>query len=180
MDGWFILRLQVSQVNSVIPERPSLRRSISSRNGVWSSGLGLGPHSSSLFCPQMTKKRKNVLENRMRRAKDRRIEHYNQTTHQLPAFNVGDHVLIQHPLTKCWGAPGIIVECGVNRDYWVKTPTSCLFRRNRCFLRCWIPVFPGQPGPCRIRHPPQRFPEPEQRIKFSVNLNRLSRFYNRR
>ncbi|EFX68754.1 hypothetical protein DAPPUDRAFT_329818 [Daphnia pulex] len=46
-------------------------------------------------------------------------------------FVVGNHVLIQHPDSKLWNTPSVIVEVGKHRDYLIKTPAGRIFRRNR-------------------------------------------------
>jgi hypothetical protein len=93
------------------------------------------------FAPEQQKT--NVLEKRARRAKEIQIEHYNKTAHQLPPLSVGDHVFIQHPISKCWSTPAVVVEIGPHRDYLLKTPAGRLFRRNRRMLRKRLPVMPG-------------------------------------
>ena len=131
----------------------------------------------------------DVLEKRARRSKDLQIEHYNKKTRPLEPLTIGQHVAIQHPDTKLWATPGVIVEVGPNRDYLVKTPSGRVFRRNRRFLRRRIPVMPGPatttptttssgstrgtlppsaaaaarsgPTPRRQRRPPNRYPEGE-------------------
>ena len=119
----------------------------------------------------------DVLEKRARRAKELQIEHFNKKAHPLQPFAVGQHVLIQHPTTKLWATPGVIVEVGPNRDYLIKTPAGRIFRRNRRFLRRRIPVMPTQRGPTvpaplppaaeqqqQPDHPPDpaQQPEPQQ------------------
>ncbi|MFO0203429.1 MAG: hypothetical protein ACK528_09905, partial [Alphaproteobacteria bacterium] len=89
----------------------------------------------------------DVLEKRARRAKELRTEHFNRRAHTLPPFTVGNHVLIQHPISKRWETTGVIVEVGPNRDYLVKTPAGRIFRRNRRFLRRRVPVMPAAAGP---------------------------------
>ncbi|EFX83596.1 hypothetical protein DAPPUDRAFT_100188 [Daphnia pulex] len=54
-----------------------------------------------------------------------------------------DHVVIQHPISKCWSTPAVVVEIGPHRDYLLKTPAGRLFRRNRRMLRKRVPVMPG-------------------------------------
>jgi transposase InsO family protein len=76
----------------------------------------------------------DVLEKRARRAKELRTEHFNRRAHPLPPLQVGNAVLIQHPISKCWSTPGVITEVGLNRDYLVKTAAGRVFRRNRRFL----------------------------------------------
>lgn len=63
----------------------------------------------------------NILEERTKRAKNLQAEHFNRTTHELPALDVGSHVLIQNPVKKAWNTSGVVVEIGTNRDYLVKT-----------------------------------------------------------
>ena len=92
-------------------------------------------------------KNANTLEKRIRRAKELRTEHFNRRAHPLPPFAVGNHVLIQHPITKRWETSGVIVEVGPNRDYLVKTPAGRIFRRNRRFLRRQIPIMPAAAEP---------------------------------
>lgn len=88
--------------------------------------------------------RKNyVLEKILQRAKDKRIEHYNRTAHQLLPFNIDDHVLVEHPLSKCWATPEVIAEIEENQGFLVKAPAGRLFRRNRRFLRRRIPELPS-------------------------------------
>ncbi|KZR96056.1 Uncharacterized protein APZ42_009826, partial [Daphnia magna] len=52
----------------------------------------------------------DVLEKRARRAKELRTEHFNRRAHPLPPLQVGNAVLIQHPISKCWSTPGVITE----------------------------------------------------------------------
>ncbi|KAI9555911.1 hypothetical protein GHT06_018436 [Daphnia sinensis] len=53
------------------------------------------------FAPEWQQKA-YILEKRARRAKDIQIEHYNRTAHALQPFSIGDHVIVQHPISKCW------------------------------------------------------------------------------
>ncbi|KAI9550940.1 hypothetical protein GHT06_000605 [Daphnia sinensis] len=53
------------------------------------------------FAPEWQQK-VYILEKRARRAKDIQIEHYNRTAHPLQPFSIGDHVIVQHPISKCW------------------------------------------------------------------------------
>ena len=101
-----------------------------------------------------------LLESRAQRSRDVRAEHFNRTAHPLLPFNVGNHVLIQHPDTKRWSTPGIIVEVGPNRDYLVKTAAGRVFRRNRRHLRKIIPVLPGPPAPGPFVPAAPPFPAP--------------------
>jgi transposase InsO family protein len=96
------------------------------------------------FAPEWQLKA-DILEKRARRAKEVQIEHYNRTAHPLQPFKIGDHVIVQHPVSKCWATTAIVVEIGPNRDYIVKTPAGRLFRRNRRMLRKRVPVMPGNP-----------------------------------
>jgi hypothetical protein len=99
----------------------------------------------------------NVLEKRARSAKEVQIEHYNKTAHQLPPLSIGDHVVIQHPISKCWSTPAVVVETGPHRDYLLKTQAGRLFRRNHRMLRKRIPVMPGtNPTPTPV--PPAPIP----------------------
>jgi hypothetical protein len=75
------------------------------------------------FAPEWQQKT-DVLAKRARRAKDIQIEHYNKTAHQFPPFSIGDHVIIQHHISKCWSTPAVVVEIGPNRDYLLKTPAG--------------------------------------------------------
>ena len=114
------------------------------------------------FAPEWQQKA-DILEKRARRAKELQIEHYNRTAHPLQPLKVGDHVIVQHPISKQWATPAIITEVGPNRDYIVKTPAGRLFRRNRRMLRKRIPVMPGKstPGPS-IQPAPAQSPPPEE------------------
>ena len=52
------------------------------------------------------------------------------STKRLTFYNASrlDHVVIQHPTTKSWATPGVIVEVGEHRDYMVDTirlPVIC-------------------------------------------------------
>ena len=96
----------------------------------------------------------DVLEKRERRAKSLQAEHYNRTTRLLPPLTVGNHVLIQHPVSKLWATPGIIVEAGPNRDFLIKTPAGRVIRRNRRFLRRRVPVFVNHAPPVLTDHSP--------------------------
>jgi hypothetical protein len=118
------------------------------------------------FAPEW-QKAADVLEKRARRSKELQIAHYNKHTRPLAPFVVGNHVLIQHPTSKLWCTPGVIVEVGHHRDYLIKTPAGRIFRRNRRFLRPRVPVFPTTtpattpattPIQPEVVHPPQ----PEQ------------------
>ena len=112
------------------------------------------------FAPEW-QKAADVLEKRSRRATELRAEHFNRRARPLPALAVGNKVLIQHPITKCWATPGIITEIGPNRDYLVKTAAGRVFRRNRRLLRRLIPVMPSssagtqpiQPPPAAVQPP---------------------------
>jgi hypothetical protein len=118
------------------------------------------------FAPEW-QKAADVLEKRARRSKELQIAHYNKHTRPLAPFVIGNHVLIQHPTSKLWCTPGVIVEVGHHRDYLIKTPAGRIFRRNRRFLRPRVPVFPTTtpattpattPIQPEVVHPPQ----PEQ------------------
>jgi hypothetical protein len=89
----------------------------------------------------------DVLEKRARRAKELRTEHFNRRAHPLPPLQVGNAVLIQNPISKCWSTPGVITEVGPNRDYLVKTAAGRVFQRNRRFLRRRVPVMPAAAVP---------------------------------
>ncbi|KAI9550722.1 hypothetical protein GHT06_006517 [Daphnia sinensis] len=80
------------------------------------------------FAPEWQQKA-YILEKRARRAKDIQIEHYNRTAHALQPFSIGDHVIVQHPISKY--------------------TSGRLFRRNRRMLLKRVPVMPGYstPGP---------------------------------
>ena len=108
----------------------------------------------------------HTLEMRARQAKDIRKEHNNRSTRILPTLEVGNHVLIQHPTTKCWSTPGIVVEIGKNRDYLLKTPAGRILRRNRRFIRRRIPVMPGtasNSSPAVTEAAPGPLPTPARR-----------------
>ncbi len=116
------------------------------------------------FAPEW-QKAADTLEKRSRRSKELQIAHYNKRTRPLAAFVVGNHVLIQHPVSKQWATTGIIVEVGRHRDYLIKTPAGRIFRRNRRFLRPRIPVVPangGAPAATPIQPEPAPAPEPAQ------------------
>jgi hypothetical protein len=84
----------------------------------------------------------DVLEKRARRSKELKIAHYNKHTKPLALLVVGNHVLIQHPISKLWCTPGVIVEVAHYRDYLINTSAGWIFLRNRRFLRLRVPVFP--------------------------------------
>ena len=73
------------------------------------------------FAPEWQQKA-DILEKRARRAKELQIEHYNRTAHPFQPFKVGNHMIVQHPISKQWATPAIVTEVGPNRDYIVKTP----------------------------------------------------------
>ena len=106
---------------------------------------GLPAHHRS-FAPEW-QQAAEILEQRSHRTLTRQVARYNRSAHPLPAFSVGDHVLIQHPVSKRWVTPGVIVEVGQLRDYLVKTDAGRILRRNRRFLRTRIVVMPGSPTP---------------------------------
>ncbi|KAI9549792.1 hypothetical protein GHT06_006356 [Daphnia sinensis] len=140
------------------------------------------------FAPEWQQKA-YILEKRARRAKDIQIEHYNRTAHALQPFSIGDHVIVQHPISKCWAtqksAQIVIIssrncstpnlqmlgnsEIGPNRDYIVKTPAGRLFRQNHRMLRKRVPVMPGNstPGPY-IQAAPNN-PPPQEENPFGLN-----------
>lgn len=99
----------------------------------------------------------HILDQRARRTEEKRAEYFNRKAHPLPELTVGSHVLIQHPQTKRWATPGVIVEVGPNRDYLIKTPAGRIFRRNRRLLRRLIPVMPAKAA---HRHPAAERPIP--------------------
>jgi hypothetical protein len=115
------------------------------------------------FAPEW-QKNSDVLEKRERRSVALRAEHYNRRTHPLPDLCIGNHVLIQHPVTKCWSTPGIIIEVGDHRDYLVKTPAGRIFRRNRRFLRRRIPAMPSSLLPATPSAPSPAAPGPAPQV----------------
>jgi hypothetical protein len=58
-------------------------------------------------------------------------------------LSISDHVVIQHPISKCWSTSAVVLEIGPNRDYLLKTPAGRLFRLNHRLLRKRILVLPG-------------------------------------
>ncbi|KZR98267.1 Uncharacterized protein APZ42_006392 [Daphnia magna] len=115
------------------------------------------------FAPEW-QKAADTLEKRARQSKELQIPHYNKRTRPLAAFVVGNHVLIQHPVSKQWATPGMIVEVGRHRDYLIKTPAGRIFRRNRRFLCPRIQIFPGTgsaPTATPIQPEPAPAPPPE-------------------
>ena len=96
------------------------------------------------FAPEWQKE-SDEMEKTMLRAKTLQNDHYNATTHDLQPLEKGNHVLIQHHLTKQWDTPGVIIDVGANRDYLIKTTSGRIYRRNRRFLRKRIAVLPGPP-----------------------------------
>ena len=78
------------------------------------------------FAPEW-QKAADVLEKRTRRSKELQMAHYNKHTKPLAPFVVGNHVLIQHPISKLWCTPGVIVEAGHHRDYLIKTSAGWIF-----------------------------------------------------
>ena len=103
------------------------------------------------FAPEW-QKAADVLEKRACRAKELHVEHFNRNAHPLPPFQVGDHVVIQHPQTKCWATPGTVVEVGPNRDYLIKAVSGRLFRRNHRHLRKRVPVMPAHQPSALAQH----------------------------
>ncbi len=75
-----------------------------------------------------------------------RAEHFNGTAHPLIPFHIADHVLIQHPVTRRWSTPGIIIEVGPTVTILSKLPPGA-FRRNHRHLRKRISVLPNHPDP---------------------------------
>lgn len=102
----------------------------------------LAPHRRS-FAPDWQRKADILEKKRERRAKELRTENFNRRAHPLQPLQIGDHVVIQHPTTKCWATAGVIVEVGEHRGYMVKTPAARLFRRNRRMLRRRVPILAG-------------------------------------
>ena len=108
---------------------------------------------------QQWQKEARVLEERAMSTKEKGIEYYNRKARPLPELVLGNHVIIQHPVTRRWSTPGTIVEIGPNREYIVKTEAGRLFRRNRRFLRRRIPVISGGEGE-QVGPEPLEPPEP--------------------
>ena len=112
----------------------------------------------------------DAIEKRARRSNELQIKNYNKKAHPLPPFTVGNHVLIQHPISKLWKTTGVIVEVGPHRDYLVETLAGRIYRRNRRLLRHRIPTFEfSQPIPeqhpipiCQDQDPAQPQPIPSQ------------------
>ncbi len=63
----------------------------------WPIRDALPAHRRS-FAPEWQQKAE--LQKRARRAKELRIEHYNRTAHPLQPLKIGDHVIVQHPISK--------------------------------------------------------------------------------
>ena len=72
----------------------------------------------------------DAIEKRARRSNELQIKNYNKKAHPLPPFTVGNHVLIQHPISKLWKTTGVIVEVGPHRDYLVETLAGRIYRRS--------------------------------------------------
>ena len=86
------------------------------------------------------------LGQRTERVKERRAERYNRSTRTLPPLQVGNSVMVQHPITNRWSTSGKITEVGPNRDYLIKTSAGSVIRRNQRFQRRRILVMPGESG----------------------------------
>lgn len=111
------------------------------------------------FAPEW-QKTADILEKRERRSATLRVEHYNRHAHPLPDLEVGNRVLIQDPITKCWSTPGVVIEIGANRDFLIKTVAGRIFRRNRRFLRRCIPAMPTHQPPAAVDAQPPAVPPP--------------------
>lgn len=117
------------------------------------------------FAPEWQKPA-DVLEECVHHALTLATARYNQTTRALATFSIGAHVLVEHPSTKRWDTPAIVVEVGPNRDYIVNTAVGRLFRRNRLLLFQRVAVMPdttqlaAQAAPAQPSFPP--VPDPEQ------------------
>jgi hypothetical protein len=95
---------------------------------------------------------------------------YNFLARHLPTLPLGAHGLIQHHSTKRWDIPAVVVEAGVNRDYFVKTASGRLYLRNRRLLHQRVVVMLGTVTPTNVLaanvpppvlvHPPTA-PEPD-------------------
>ncbi|XP_046450181.1 uncharacterized protein LOC124198394 [Daphnia pulex] len=127
--------------------------------GSWTSGAFNAANHRRSFAPEW-QKAANILEKRARRSKELQIARYNKKTRPLTPFVVGNQVLIQHPGSKLWDTPGVIVgrsvEVGKHRDYLIKTPAGRVFQRNRRFLRLRVPMFPALaslPNGSALPHP---------------------------
>jgi hypothetical protein len=77
------------------------------------------------FAPEWQLKT-DILEKKGEKSKEIQIEHYNRTAHPLQPFGIRDHVIFQHPVSKCWATPAVVVEIGPNRDYIIKTAAGRL------------------------------------------------------
>jgi hypothetical protein len=102
---------------------------------------GLPAHRRS-FASEWQKEAREI-EQSQRKMLEKTTNYYNRDAKDLPELTIGDHVLIQHPDSKRWTTPGVVVETGPNRDYMVKTPSGRIFRRNRRMLRKRTVVMPG-------------------------------------
>ena len=73
---------------------------------------------------------------KMCEAKLQSERYYNTpTTRDLPAFQVGDEVVIQNIKTKRFDRFGIVKECCDSRRYLIRLPSGMILERNRRFLR---------------------------------------------
>ena len=80
------------------------------------------------------------LDSTWQHSKEEATRYYNQRVHTLPDIREGSHVAIQHPRTKVWDTYGIVTYVGPHRQYYVKTRTGAVLKRNRRYLRRRVPT----------------------------------------
>ena len=75
--------------------------------------------------------------------------YYNIHAHALPDLIVGNHVAIQHPISKHWEIHGVVTAIGSHRRYFIKTTSGRVLVRNRRFIRRRVPVSVAFPNETR-------------------------------
>jgi hypothetical protein len=71
-----------------------------------------------------------------RETRDKAKEYHDQTAHLLPALMVGQHVRLQHPITKLWDSKGVVHDVrDTGRSYNIKLYNGTFCVRNRIFLK---------------------------------------------
>ena len=66
---------------------------------------------------------------------ERTTERYDASARRHSALRMGQHVLLQDPVSGMWDRTGVITAVGRRRDYLVRLPSGRIYWRNRRYLR---------------------------------------------
>ena len=78
-----------------------------------------------------------IFNHESRRREEMRKQKSNddQSSKRLPQLAVGDHVIVQNPISKRWDINAVIIEKRNNRSYIIRNENGKCYLRNRKFLR---------------------------------------------